>query len=127
MTGMGCFDTSITVENPARRGERRDAGRGLVDTGSEFTWIRADDLRALGIQPERVEHFIVADGREIARDVGYAIVHVDGRATNDDVVFAEPEDMVLLGARSLEGLNLRVDAQRKQLVPAGPVRAAAIP
>ena len=31
--------------------------------------------------------------------------------------------MILLGARSLEGLNVRVDAQRKQLVPAGPILA----
>ena len=39
------------------------------------------------------------------------------------VVFAEPGDMTILGARSLEGLNVRVDSQRKQLVPAGPILA----
>lgn len=33
--------------------------------------------------------------------------------------------MVILGARSLEGMNLRVDAQRKQLVTAGPILAEA--
>lgn len=124
MAGMGCFTTSIAIENPARRGERAEAGHALVDAGSEFTWVRAELLRAIGITPERTERFEVADGHEIVREVGYAIVHAAGRATNDDVVFAEPGDMVLLGARSLEGLNLRVDAQRKQLVPAGPVRAA---
>jgi hypothetical protein len=31
----------------------------------------------------------------------------------------------VLEARSLEGMNLRVDALRKQLVPAGPVLAGA--
>lgn len=31
----------------------------------------------------------------------------------DFVVFAQPGDMILLGARSLEELNVRVDAQRK--------------
>ena len=30
-----------------------------------------------------------------------------------------------IGARSLEGMNLRVDAQKKQLVPAGPILAVA--
>ena len=35
------------------------------------------------------------------------------------------QDMVLLGAHGLEGLNLRVDLGRKELVPAGPVPAAA--
>jgi hypothetical protein len=31
----------------------------------------------------------------------------------------------LLGARSLEGMNLRVDARAKRLVPAGPIVTAA--
>ena len=46
-----------------------------------------------------------------------------GAKAPDFVVFAEPDDMVLLGSRALEGMNLRVDPQRKQLVPAGPVLA----
>jgi hypothetical protein len=41
------------------------------------------------------------------------------------VVFAEATDMTLLGAHSLEGLNLKIDPVRKELVPAGPVIAAA--
>jgi hypothetical protein len=32
--------------------------------------------------------------------------------------------MILLGARSLEGLNLRVDSRSKQLIDAGPIVAA---
>ena len=56
--------------------------------------------------------------------MGYAIIHAGGTATSDDVVFAEEGDMVLLGARTLEGLNLRIDAVRKRLVDAGPIVAA---
>jgi hypothetical protein len=41
------------------------------------------------------------------------------------VVFAEPGDMTLLGAHSLEGLNLRVDSTARRLVPAGPIVTAA--
>ena len=41
-------------------------------------------------------------------------------------MFGEPADLVLLGARSLEGLNLRVDPVTKSLVDAGPGAAAAI-
>ena len=40
------------------------------------------------------------------------------------VAFAEPGDMVLLGAVGLETLNLKIDLGRKELVPAGPVPAA---
>ena len=39
-------------------------------------------------------------------------------------VFADPGDLVLLGAHGLEGMNLRVDLVRRQLVPAGPVPPA---
>ena len=46
-------------------------------------------------------------------------------STPDFVVFAEPGDLAVLGAHSLEGLNLRVDPVRKILVDAGPIVAAA--
>jgi hypothetical protein len=49
---------------------------------------------------------------------------VAGTFTGDDVVFGEPGDMVLLGARTIEGLNLRVDPVAKQLVDAGPAPVA---
>jgi len=42
----------------------------------------------------------------------------------DEVVFAEAGDLALLGARTLEGLNLTVDSARKKLVAAGPLPAA---
>ena len=52
-------------------------------------------------------------------------LRVSGIPTIDEVVFGEPGDLVLLGAHSLEGLNLRVDPLRKQLVDSGPAPAAA--
>ena len=66
----------------------------------------------------------MADGRILQREVGFALVHVAGKATADDIVFGEPGDLTILGARSLEGLNLRVDPRTKQLVTAGPIMAA---
>ena len=68
--------------------------------------------------------FQMADGRVLTRDVGYAIIHAAGARTNDEVIFAEEGDLLILGARSLEGMNLRVDARNKQLVAAGPIVAA---
>lgn len=103
------------------RGEARAFDSTLVDTGSEYTWVPKDVLASLGIGPEHTQRFIVADGRQLDRQVGIAIVHAAGAKAPDFVVFAEPGDIVLLGARSLEELNVRVDAQRRQLVPAGPI------
>jgi hypothetical protein len=51
-------------------------------------------------------------------------VRVGRNFTIDEVVFAQPGDLVLLGARTLEGLNLIVDAVKKRLVAAGPVPVA---
>jgi hypothetical protein len=63
-------------------------------------------------------------GTILERSTGFAIVHAGGTRTVDEVVFGEPGDMVLLGARSLEGLNFRVDPILKRLVDAGPAPAA---
>jgi hypothetical protein len=80
-------------------------------------------LEELRIRAERVQRFVVADGRTLERQIGIGIVRAAGTSAPDFVLFAEEGDMTILGARSLEGTNLRVDAQRKQLVTAGPIFA----
>ena len=124
---MGIFRTTIGVESVVYRGVVQYIADTLVDTGSELTWIPRDILQSIGVAVERRRAFIVADGRRIERDIGYAVIHAGGSATVDEVVFAEESDFALLGVRSLEGLNLRVDVVTKQLVDAGPVLAAALP
>jgi predicted aspartyl protease len=121
---MGTFRTTIEIENPARRGERRALENVLVDTGAELSWVPAPILESLDIQREKRLRFRQASGTVLERWTGIAIVHAGGTRTADDVVFGEPEDMVLLGARSLEGLNLRVDPVLRQLIDAGPAPAA---
>lgn len=121
---MGLYRTTIAIASltvPDRRVELADV---LVDTGSEYNWVPATLLDTLGIAPERVERFETADGRILERDVGFAMIHAGGRSTPTLVVFANDSDMVLLGAIALEGLNLRVDPLRRQLVSAGPVPVA---
>jgi len=68
--------------------------------------------------------FVMANGEVVTRSVGFAILRVGKAFTIDEVVFAEKGDLLLLGARTLEGLNLRVDSTRKKLVAAGPLPAA---
>ena len=68
----------------------------------------------------------MANGQRITRSVGFAIIRLDRAFTVDEVVFAEQGDLLLLGSRTLEGLNLAVDPQRKKLVAAGPLPAATV-
>lgn len=122
---MGVFRTTIAVARADRVGERRTLAGMMVDTGSEYNWVPRTVLEELGVEPERVDRFETADGRVLERQVGFARLYAGDRSAIAAVVFAEPTDLVLLGAHGLEGLNLRVDLGRKELVPAGPVPAAA--
>ena len=120
---MGTFRTDIELENPARPGVRRQVAAVLVDTGAELSWIPAEVLESLGITRFKLWRFRQADGTALERWAGAALVYAGGTVTSDEVVFGQPGDMILLGARSLEGLNLLVDAHRKVLVDAGPAPA----
>jgi predicted aspartyl protease len=122
---MGIFRTTITVANVARPDERRELTDVMVDTGSEYNWVPYSVLESLRIEPVRVDRFETADGRILERAVGFALLSAGGRTMGTVVVFAEPDDMTLLGAIGLESLNLKIDLVRKELVPAGPVPVAA--
>ena len=97
----------------------------LVGTGSEYTWAPSAKLEKIGVAREKKDiRFIMANGEIVTRNVGFAIVRVGRNFTIDEVVFAQRGDLILLGARTLEGLNLTVDAVKKKLVAAGPLPAA---
>jgi predicted aspartyl protease len=122
---MGTFRTNCTIEKFLSRGKSAVVPDTLVDTGSEFTWVPAHVLQGIGIQRVKKDvPFLMANGQQVTRSIGFAIVRVGAAFTVDEVVFGEPGDMNLLGARSLEGLNLAVDPARKRLVAAGPLPAA---
>jgi hypothetical protein len=118
------FRVDIELENPARPGERRTVRSLLVDTRAALSWVPADVLESLGIERRAARQFRRAAGTVFERWIGAVFIHVAGRATFDDLVFGEPGDPVLLGARSLAGLNLRVEPMTRTLVDAGPAPAA---
>lgn len=97
----------------------------LVESGSELTWIPSDVLQKIDVvirEPD--EQFVMANGEVITRDIGYAILRVVGFETVDEVVFAQPGDLNILGSRTLEGFGAVIDARRKKLVAGGPHLAA---
>jgi len=122
---MGAFHAKCKIENPTDRSRSVVIPKLLVDTGSEFTWVPERSLERIGIRREKKDvAFVLANGQEVTRSVGFAIIRLDKFFTIDEVVFAEPGDLLLLGARTLEGLNLTVEPARRRLVAAGPLPAA---
>jgi len=77
-----------------------------------------------GSESSTERDLVTADGRQVVRDVGVALIRHRAFKTVDEVVFARPDDLSLLGARTLEGFNATVDARRKRLVAGGPLPAA---
>lgn len=123
---MGTFYTNCKVTNHVDRKKSTEISKLLVDTGAEFTWINSESLKKIGVAREKKDYtFVTATGQEITRTIGYAIIQVGNAVTIDEVVFGEPGDLELLGARSLEGLNLRVDSRAKKTLAGGPILAAA--
>jgi len=122
---MGIFRVDVEIENPTHPGEKRTLRSVLVDTGAELSWVPTSVLESLGVERNRRSYFRQADGTVLERWTGIVVITVAGKRTGDDVVFGEPGDLVLLGSRTLEGLNVRVDPVTKQLLDAGPAPAAA--
>jgi hypothetical protein len=125
LKSTGIFRTTIEVAPLHDATNRRSLVDVMVHTGSEYNWAPGEVLRGLGISPVRTDRFETADERILEREVGFALFFAAGRSSPAVAVFAEPGDMILLGAHGLEGMNLRVDLVRRELVPAGPVPAAA--
>ncbi len=103
------FRVNIVAANPKREELVTPPQDALVDTGSELTWLPAEVLTAVGITPRRERQFSTANKQILSRPIGYAILRADGFETNDEVVFAEPNDMILLGVRTIEGFGVMVD------------------
>ena len=106
---MSIFKVNVVARNPKREELATAPLEALVDTGSELTWLPADVLKGVGITPRRKRSFATATKQTVEREVGYAILAAEGYETNDEVVFAEPGDMTLLGIRTLEGFGVMVD------------------
>lgn len=122
---MGIFRTNLSIAALGSPDRKRGFENVMVDIGSEYNWFPRRALESLGVIPVRIDRFETADGRVLEREVGFALIYAGGRSAAAACVFAEDGDMVLLGAHGLEGLNVRIDLGRKELVPAGPVPAAA--
>ena len=97
----------------------------MVDTGSEYTWLPEELLQGAEVTVTKKDiAFVMANGATITRDIGYAYLRSGDFETVEEVVFARPDDLRLLGARTLGGFAARVDSRVRRLVAAGPLPVA---
>ena len=109
LSPVSIFKVNVIARNPKDETKGTPPIEALVDTGSELTWLPAEALAQIGVTPRRKRTFMTATKQMVARDIGYAILAAEGYETADEVVFAEPGDMVLLGVRTIEGFGVAVD------------------
>ncbi len=113
---MATFTTKLRVWNPEQP-EKTEEVEAFVDTGAAFSWISRARLERLGVGPSRKMPFRTIDGRALERDLAIVYVATDGYTAPDMVVMAEPGELEILGAHSIEGLGLAADPVQRKLVP----------
>jgi aspartyl protease family protein len=113
---MGIFSAKVRVWNPAAP-SRVEELELMVDSGASYSWISRQRLASLGLEPVRKMQFRTIEGKLLERDLAPAFLATDGFTGGDNVVMAEPGDLEVLGAHSLESLGLTVDPVSKKLVP----------
>jgi predicted aspartyl protease len=106
---MSMFKVGLVARNTKDESLASPAVEALVDSGSELTWLPRDLLTGIRITPLRKRSFSTATQQLVTRETGYAILAAEGFETVDEVVFAEPGDMTLLGARTIGGFGVMVD------------------
>jgi hypothetical protein len=130
---VSIFKVHVVACNPKDRRQLTLPLEALVDTGSELTWLPAAILRGIGVEPGCRQIFALACGQAVERQTGYVILRSRGHETAGEVVFGEPGDPPLLGARALAGFGVTMDDQTQRFVSlstmaafwAHPVRKAA--
>jgi len=106
---MSMFKVNVVARNTKDESLISTPVEALVDCGSEMTWLPRDLLLGIKVAALRKRAFTTATKQLVTREVGYAILSAEGFETVDEVVFAEPSDMTLLGVRTLEGFGVMVD------------------
>ena len=111
---MGATHVTVAVANPANPDNRWE-GLFLVDTGAIDCYIPGKHLRELGIKPIGQRTYELADGTELALDIGVAQIEFMGEAVGATVIFGSDDAEPLLGVTALESVGIEVDPQNQRL------------
>lgn len=123
---VGLTHITVTVSNPAAR-DRRWEEEFLVDTGAIDSMAPANELRGIGIEPEGIRTYELADGTEVRFEFGLARIEFFGDVAGGIIIFGPEGSQPILGVTALESTGLVVDPKSNQLkrLPAIPLKMLA--
>ena len=113
---MGTFNIDFAIGSAD--GDRSLLLSGMVDTGSLYSIIPEVILDELDIARDEQEWFSLADGSVREMSIGLALIEMDGRRRTVHVAFGPDENVVLIGAMTLERFGVAADTLHRRLIPA---------
>jgi len=111
---MGATHVTVAIANPADL-NRRWEGLFLVDTGGIDCYVPAKHFQSIGIEPTGKRTYELADGSEVALDIGVARVEFMGEIVGATVIFGSDDAEPLLGVTALQSVGIEVDPQDQRL------------
>jgi clan AA aspartic protease len=111
---MGITQVTTTVRNPADASKFWES-LFLVDTGVVDCLAPGRELRAIGIQPTGKRTYELADGSELALELGVAQVEFMGDVVGVTIIFGPDDAEPILGVTALESVGIEVDPRNQRL------------
>ena len=111
---MGLTDVVAVVFNPSDR-RKKVKVTFLVDSGASYQSLPFKIVQELGLRPSFEQTFSLADGTQIRRKIGNAMVEYQGKEVGTPVILGQRGDNALLGVLTLEGLGLVLDPLKREL------------
>ena len=111
---MGAIHINATIRNPAER-EKCWHGTFLVDTGATDSVVPKRHLHAIGLQPEELRLYELADGTEVELRVAGVRLELMDTFTLGLAVFADDEAEPILGVTALESIGIEIDPRNQRL------------
>lgn len=95
----------------------------VVDTGAAYTSLPKSLLLRAGIPIRGKKILRLANGQQIEREYDPCEIWVINSWVGTTVLFAEEQDIPLLGSNTMNDASVEVDLQNKKLVPVQAIQA----
>lgn len=87
----------------------------LVDTGSVDCLLDGNELRRIGVKPQKKKVYELADGSIIEYEVGYCRIGFMGDETVTEVIFGPEKVEPILGVVALENTGFSIEPVTRTL------------